>query len=343
MSLYRATMFGLLAAAHFQVGESLAETLVVCPGEAAVDDCYTGDRAIQEAVDAASDGDTVLVKAGIYRPGAYRDVSFLDFRVRGYVLVDNKSLHLVGEAGTVLDGGEGLASSAFVIYGSNVTLENFLVRNFKVSSSEDDLYDGHGIFIIDSDARITDVTVENVEKMAFSIRGDSAVVASRIRLADNHLGIWMEENGQLTLENAVIRNSESAGVAVYDTSATEIFNSLFERNLDDGIYAENNAVVHVTNSIVMYNEPYGLRAVDGSHITAEYSILYANNAFANSLTTESAVIDADPRLDREYRPLPGSPALDGGDPDIRDRDDSLSDIGVYGGPGATDALLLANP
>ena len=42
----------------------------------------------------------------------------------------------------------------------------------------------------------------------------------------------------------------------------------------------------------------------------------------------------DPRLGGapDYRPLPDSPVRDGGDPAVRDRDGSRSDVGLYGGP-----------
>src|SRR5262249_52049515 len=122
-----------------------AATWLVCPNGSADKACqFRGDAGIQQAVDKADNGDTIHLRAGTYTPRAYRDVPYADLQVRGYVVINNKTLQIEGEPGTVLDGAGGAKSSAFVVKGGNVGFSHLTLRNFDVLEPEDNIYDGHG-------------------------------------------------------------------------------------------------------------------------------------------------------------------------------------------------------
>jgi parallel beta-helix repeat protein len=83
------------------------------PGTWIVDDDGPADfHTIQEAINAASDGDTILVRSGIY----YENV------------VVNKSVSLIGEdnSNTVVDGSS--AGNVFSLVASNVSISGFTIR-----------------------------------------------------------------------------------------------------------------------------------------------------------------------------------------------------------------------
>ena len=72
-------------------------------------------------------------------------------------------------------------------------------------------------------------------------------------------------------------------------------------------------------------------------ITARYNNLYGNSSAATGMsdpTGSDGNIGADPRFGSGWTLSAGSPSIDSGDPAIRDRDGSRSDMGLFGGPGA---------
>ncbi|WP_353252996.1 right-handed parallel beta-helix repeat-containing protein [Salinisphaera sp. PC39] len=259
-----------------------SRTVVVCPADAAGPGChFSGDGGIQAAVDAAGDGDTVHLRAGRYHPRAYRDVAFQDLTIRGYVLVEGKSLTLSGEPGTVLDGGRGERASAIVVHDGDLTLRDLRIEGFRVREPEDDIYDGHGVFVVDGRAALDGVTFRANEKMALSIRGRSDVTVDRGRMLDGHLGVWIEEDATLAIRDSVIRHNDSAGIAAYVSSRVDVERCVFEANLDDGVYTAEAAAAEVRDSLFLRNGPYAVRGVDDSRLRVRASWFHGNAAVAN--------------------------------------------------------------
>lgn len=258
---------------------------------------FVGDQAIQAAVDAAADGDTIHLRTGRYTPRSYRDVGFQDLLVRGYVVVQSKKLTLTGEPGTVLDGARGARASAIVVKDGDLTVRGLGIEGFRVLSPDDDIYDGHGVFVIDSTATLTDLTFRSIEKMALSIRGDSSVEADEVRLLDGHLGVWIEEDARLRLSDCVIGNNDSAGVAAYMTSRAAIERCVFDGNLDDGVYAAGKASVRVADSLFVRNRPYAVRGIDDSVLLTRSGFFYGNAAVSNRPEGGTPELDANIVLD----------------------------------------------
>jgi hypothetical protein len=109
---------------------------------------------IQEAVDAAVPGDTVLVESGIYSEN---------------VIISTNALRIEGECGAVLDGGFELDYAFYVNGASNVQISSFEIRNYVKNGIA--VNGGSGVTV--SDCSVTDclesgVYAENSELISVS-------------------------------------------------------------------------------------------------------------------------------------------------------------------------------
>jgi hypothetical protein len=245
-----------------------AATRVACPAGSPTPGCdFTGHESIQQVVDAAASGDVVRIRAGTYTPTRFRDVPFDKLAIRGFIVVDGKSLTIEGEPGVVLDGAGSPPGSGLVARDADLTVRNFTVRNFRYGEPEDDVYDGHGLFFIGGRGVVENVTVEKVAKMALTVRGAGTVEASALRILDGHVGIWLEETARLTLRDSLVKGNDSAGICAYQSSVATVDRSRFEGNEDDGLYAADQSAIEVSGSTIVRNRPFDYRAVDAARIT----------------------------------------------------------------------------
>jgi hypothetical protein len=283
--LIRAVMaIGLLAST---AAADAAGTWLVCADGTADRACqFHGMAGLQQAVDRARDGDTIRLRAGRYVPAGVRDVPYGQLTIRGAVLLDGRELTLAGDGDVVFDGSEGTPSSAIVVRGGRVGLEGLTIKGYRAADPEDDTYDGHGLFFIDAEADVDRITIVGVAKMAVTARGTSSVRARRLQILDGHVGIWLEETARLELDEATVRNNDSAGICAYGNASARIRRSTFEANRDDGVYTEGAATIDVEDSIIARNAPYGLRATGSSRITSSRD-RFADNATAPTATEGS--------------------------------------------------------
>ena len=319
----------LLALVLWTPFAAFAKTWVVCP--AADSGCdFSGKTGIQAAVDAAANGDVVQLKTGVYRPEKFRDVPYKQYVIRGFVAVERKRIELIGEPGAVLDGAGGPPVSALVVRDADIAIRNLTVRNFRAGEKEDDLYEGHGIFIIDSRADLRNVSIERYEKMALTGRGSTLLNATDLRIVDGHVAIWLEETAHLRLCNAVIRNNDSAGVAAYVNASVTIYNSVFDGNQDDGLYAAGDASILATNSLLLRNTPFAVRVADNAQATVMHSVLFGNAERISApkdtqnVKLGTGVLFEEPKLDANYHFA--TPVA--GDPDVRGVDGGKSRVGL---------------
>ena len=329
---------GLLLACATVLAGVPANTWVVCSDNGDPTDCdLRGFSGIQQAVNKAQAHDKILLKSGVYSPVSQLDVKYGDLTIRGAVLIEGKSIYLSAEPGAILDGGKGATVCALLIKNSNVKISNLEIQNFRAELEEDDIYDGHGIVAIDSEIQVNGVVLQRIKKMSVSLFGNSSASLVSVQILDGHIGIWMNDETRIQVSNSIFKNNDSAAVAAYGQSSGSIVNSIVEGNLDDGIYAAEAAELDLRNSILIANKPYAVRAVDSGSITLDYSILYKNEApfyggkNDSHLNVGEHVYHADPELDARYLPR-GSFTANKGDPEVRNRDGSVSDIGLFGGP-----------
>lgn len=92
-----------------------------------------------------------------------------------------------------------------------------------------------------------------------------------------------------------------------------------------------------SNNVVEDAQSYGLWNMSDlrNPLVHAYDLFWNNATNYGRFDAGTGDLDADPMLDLiNGRPLPGSPVVDAGDPQILDSDGSRSDIGPFGGPWA---------
>jgi len=248
--------------------EEKSAAVEVCSEDDPADACeYVGLTGLQTAIDASSPGDQIMMQAGTYRPVSYRDVPFQELQVRGAVVIGGKTLEIVAEPGARISGSADFPSSALVIEDSTVQITGLTISGFHYAEAEDDIYDGHGIFTINSDVTLNSVTIERVAKMALTGREDGRITAKNLVIDHSHLGVWLEETATIDMTDSQIIFSESAAVAAYGNASAVVSDSVVESNQDDGLYTEDNARIISRNSALLDNSPFGARAAGNSLIT----------------------------------------------------------------------------
>ena len=252
-------------------------THIVCPEGAMEADCrHRGGPGIQAAVDAAASGDTVRLRQGSYVAAAWREVPYMEVRVRGFVVIDGKDLRLEGEPGAVLDGSTGIPTTAIVVRNASVAVRGLTLSGFRYDVQEDDYYEGHGLFVIDARVVAEDLVITKFQKMGLVGRGASILDARRLQIVDGHVGIWLHETAYLALADSDVSRNDSSAIAAYDDSVVHAADSRFEANLDDGLFAEHRATIYARHSQVRGNKPYGARAVGDSTIWLDDCVLEGN-------------------------------------------------------------------
>lgn len=196
--------------------------------------------------------------------------------MRGYVLIDGKNISIHGSDGAILDGEDGERASAVVVSNGTVALENLIVRGFTPESPDDDIYDGHGVFLIDANARLSNMKFERLPKMAVSLRGSSMLTLENSELVDGHVGIWAEETAKAVVVDCLFKKNDSAGIAAYASSTVSVTGSIFEENLDDGVYAAESAEISIADSTFVRNSPYAVRSVEDAVIRIMSSRFHDN-------------------------------------------------------------------
>lgn len=329
--------YAIAADAALSASAPSGRTWVACAADSPDRGCsFKGNLAIQTAIDHAVDGDTIRILAGTYVPEKLRDVPFTDGAdrviLRAFLVVEGKSLRVMGEPGAVIDGSAGPPATAMVVNGARIDIDNLTIRNFRVLEKEDNIYDGHGIFVIDSAAVVTGVTFERIQKMGLSVRGASDVSAANLRMHDGHVGIWVRESAQLRLCSSIIRDNDGLGAGAAGNGSLRVYNSVLDHNADDGLYAKEHGVVFATNSIITHNRPFGARAEGTGQLWVRHSVLFGNEGITSSpagkrqVNLGAGIRQSDPRLDRSGRPAAAGPFE--GDLEVRDRAGAPSRIGV---------------
>lgn len=335
MSCLQYALWLLAALAFAGTAAAIPHTHIVCPADTRQADCgYTGGDGIQAAIDAADNGDVVVIRAGRFAASAYRDVPYKVHTIRGFVVIDGKDLTLAGEPGAILDGATGPPTTAIVVRGAAVTVRGLTLTGFRFDVQEDEIYEGHGLFVIDGRVRIENLTISKFQKMGLTGRGRSELEASNLSIVDGHVGIWLHETAYLRLTDSIISRNESSAIAAYDRSVAQVGNSAFEGNLDDGLFSEHAATINVSNSLILRNKPYGARAVGESRIWIGYSVLFGNARDTTSKHGRARVrrgpnvFTTDPQVGPDYRLPPGSSLAGQGDPDLGKPVGAPSEIGL---------------
>lgn len=251
--------------------------VVACPQHAVEPDCrFRGAAALQAAIDATPDGGTLVIRSGEYVAEGTRSTAFQDATLPSFLTISGRVITIRADEGAVLVGNPKAPSTAMTLVNADAAISGLEIRGFTYASDEDALYDGHGIFAIDSRVTIDRVRLARISKMAVSARGDSQLIARHVTISDSHVGFWLRESSYARISHATVERGSVVGLCAYAASSAHISDSRFAGFEDDGIYSDDDAALFVSDTLVSNNRPFGIRAAGRSKVTVSRSRFHGN-------------------------------------------------------------------
>lgn len=240
-----------------------------------VDDDGGADyRKIQDAIDNATDGDTIFVYKGIYREN----------------LNLNKAVILEGEDknDTVIDGrNTGIVIGVIV---DSVSISNFKIQNsgeigspeynsaIKLHSSHNKIYENIitnnniGIFLKSSSNNMihNNIILDNLDE-AFRIEDSSNNVISENHIFNNDAGMFIDSTphgfNPISSNNTIIKNNISnnrLGILIRSTSHCNITNNIIQGN-NDAISVQDSSNIIISDNILKENKWSGISVIDSTN------------------------------------------------------------------------------
>lgn len=332
----------------------LKNPVVVCPsGTAGQNGCdYIGGDGIQEAVDRAPVGSStnktrIIIKPGVYTRQNYTEYLTYDLQKnKCFVNTKEKFLVFEGENQPILDGENSSRMSGFCGKGGEIEVKGLIIKGFKK----------------DDDSCFSQNSSPCSRGRGLQLEGNIKATVTNNQITGNqNLGISTHNNSQSTITNNLITRNQSSGIYLRDSSQATITNNTISFNKSAGIdtyqSSDHNPSVVVKNNIITNNFKntdnsfgFGIGGrglheagkLNNDHFS--YNLIWGNegeNTSCGNLElceNFTGRVNLDPRFVNpsagDFHLKPGSPAIDAGDPQIKDPDGSRSDLGAYGGPGA---------
>jgi parallel beta-helix repeat protein len=196
---------------------------------------------IQEAIDKASSGDTILVKAGIYPENIFI----------------NKPISLIGEDkfNTIIDGSN--SGTVIEVTASNVSIENFTVRDagssiedsgIELSSTENCTVNGN-------------VVIENGYN-GIMVSHSAWNTVTRNTIAEATHGIILVSSSSDTVSENDVENASRYGIALQDSRYCQVTENNVTSSYEDiallssnGNYVSRNIVTNSTSKGIRLDDP----------------------------------------------------------------------------------------
>ncbi|MBI3600259.1 MAG: right-handed parallel beta-helix repeat-containing protein [Nitrospinae bacterium] len=290
--------------------------------EAAVISVPLQFKSIQEAVNAASSGDTVQVSAGVYKE---------QIKLKTGVTVKGE-----GYEKTTIDGSK--KDGSVVVGASDAVIEGFTIRNSGIRGRQGDAMDA-GIKIDSAAMAVLNNRIINNNAGILSFHGSTSLIANNIIEENENFGIYLIYSNPLIENNIVYRNKVRGIFCAY--SKPEIVNNTIVAN-PTGIYTEVSSSV-IKNNIITDSDAIGFQIAEsprdqkGVEPYLSYNVFYNNGHDLSNVEKGEGDITKDPLFadgaKRDFRLKPNSPAANAGDPDPKynDPDRSRADAGAFGG------------
>ncbi len=286
-------------------GSVTGQDLWVMPGEGGEWDDYTqvdlglAFTTIQDAIDAASSGDTVNVPSGTY----YENL-------------------VMAEGVTVDGGGQGetyLVGSVYFDGLSDGTLSGMSIYDPIYVSKGTAYSTQYGVGVASGSATITDVGVYYFENGIMVAAGDTIYIEGNTA-GYNWYGMLVSSVARLTVANNLVGNNPAAGIAAADSAGSIMFNTVIGNAfsgtaayLTGGIALEGTGSERVVNNILTSNY-YGLNCYSCSG-SWDYNLVWGNSTdYVNDASADGSDISGDPLFvassEGNFHLTASSPALD---------------------------------
>ncbi|MEM2146286.1 MAG: NosD domain-containing protein [Candidatus Jordarchaeaceae archaeon] len=267
---------------------------------------------IQEAVDVADAGDIIFVKAGIYNE---------------YVQIAKSSISLIGQNGTVIDGGgkrNGIRIGALPPnYAENVYIVDFTIRNcvkgvvlvrcrhahFKNISMIDNLYNFADYSLQENDIDASNTVDGKPIYYWVNVHGKqvpedagfvalvncTGIVIKNLNLTRNGQGIILKNTRESIIEGVNVSSNWDGIYLEKESKNNKIINCIVKRNLFMGIYISASSANTISSNLISENE-YGIFLDESSSLniilnntleTNDYGLYFRGEA--NKILTKNIV------------------------------------------------------
>ncbi|MCK4402573.1 MAG: right-handed parallel beta-helix repeat-containing protein [Dehalococcoidia bacterium] len=214
---------------------------------------------IQDAIDAASSGDTISVAAGTYIEN---------------VEVDKQQLTLTGDlsqpSNVVVDaGGSGSAIK--------LTVNGCVLQGFKVQNGEYGIYLDHS----DNNTLTGNTANSNTEYGIYLDHSDNNTLTENTANSNSECGIYLDNSDSNTLTSNIANSNTKHGIYLDGTEGSHgntLTGNTANQNGEYGIYVDKSSNNTLTGNTISGNNGYGVN-LDGSN----YSTLTQNHITSNNI------------------------------------------------------------